>query len=83
MEKKRTLKMSENRVLRRILGLKGQEVKGGLRTLCNEELQIFCPSANITQVKANDGKQYKYMRDTRNVYISVGKPEGAVSLGRP
>jgi hypothetical protein len=39
--------MSENRVLRRIFGPKGEEVEGGWRRLHNEELHNLYTSPNI------------------------------------
>jgi hypothetical protein len=41
------LRVFENRVLRRIFGLKGDEVTGGWRTLHNEELHNLYPSPRI------------------------------------
>jgi hypothetical protein len=41
--------MFENRVLRRIFGLK-REVTGGWRKLHNEELQKLCSSASIIRM---------------------------------
>jgi hypothetical protein len=40
----------ENRVLRRISGPKREEVAGGWRRLCNEELHNLYTSPNIMQV---------------------------------
>jgi hypothetical protein len=41
---------SENRVLRKILGPKRDEVKGDWRKFLNKELHDLCSSANIIQV---------------------------------
>jgi hypothetical protein len=38
LRKEHRLRVFENRVLRRIFGLKREEVTGGWRKLCNEEL---------------------------------------------
>jgi hypothetical protein len=42
--------VSENRVLRRIFGLKREEVAGGWRRLHNEELHNLYASSNIISV---------------------------------
>jgi hypothetical protein len=42
--------ISENRVLRRIFGPKGEEVAGGWRRLHNEELHNLYGSTNIVRV---------------------------------
>jgi hypothetical protein len=44
------LKVFENRVLRRIFGLKGDEIVGGWRKLNKEELHNLCSSPNITRM---------------------------------
>jgi hypothetical protein len=44
------LRMSENRVLRRILWLKRDEVTGGWRMLLNVELHNLYPSASIIRM---------------------------------
>jgi hypothetical protein len=78
----------ENRVLRRIFGLKKDEVMGGWRKLHNEELHncTFPPSI-IRMIKS---RRMKWAGDVsrtgarRNTYrIMVGKPEGKRPLGRP
>jgi hypothetical protein len=47
------LKVSENRVLRRILGPKRDEVIGGWRKLHNEELHnLYCSPSIITIIKS-------------------------------
>jgi hypothetical protein len=42
--------VSENRVLRRIFGPKGDEVTGGWRKLHNDELHNLCSSPNIIRM---------------------------------
>jgi hypothetical protein len=42
----------ENRVLRRIFGPKGDEVIGGYRKLCNEELHNLCSSPCVIRIKS-------------------------------
>jgi hypothetical protein len=44
------LRVSENRVLRRIFGPKREEVAGGWKTLHNEELHILYASQTIIKV---------------------------------
>jgi hypothetical protein len=44
------LKVSENRVLRRIYGQKGDEIIGGWRKLHNEELRNLYSSPNIIRM---------------------------------
>ena len=46
----RRLRVSENKVLRRIFGLKRDELKGKRRRLCNEELYDLCSSPHIIWV---------------------------------
>jgi hypothetical protein len=44
------MRVSENRVLRRIFGPKGEEVAGGWRRLHNEELHDLYASPNVIRV---------------------------------
>jgi hypothetical protein len=44
------LRVFQNRVLRRIFGLKRDEVTGGWRKLHNEELHSFCSSPSIIRM---------------------------------
>jgi hypothetical protein len=44
------LRVFENRVLRRIFGLKSDKVKGEWRKLHNKELYALCSSPNIIRV---------------------------------
>jgi PAS domain-containing protein len=61
-----------NRVLRRIFGLKRDEVTGGWRKLHNEELHNEM------------GRACSMNGEERNAYrILVGKVEGKSPLGRP
>jgi hypothetical protein len=48
------LRVFENRVLRRIFGLKTDEVTRRLEKLHNEELHNLCPSPNVIW----EGKEY-------------------------
>jgi hypothetical protein len=77
-----------NRLLRRIFGPKRDEVTGGWRKLCNEELHILYSSPSIIRmIKSRTMKWAGHvarMGEKRNAYsILVGKPEGKRPLGRP
>jgi hypothetical protein len=70
----------ENRVLRRIFGLKRGEVKRGWRQFYNEELRDLYSSPNIIRIMQCNNA----MGEKRNTYrLLVGKPEGKRRLGRP
>jgi hypothetical protein len=80
------LKLSENRVLRRISGPKREEVAGGWR-LHNEKFHNFYTSTNIIRVikprRLRWAGHVARLEDMRKAYnISVGKPEGKRPLGR-
>jgi hypothetical protein len=77
----------ENRVLRRIFGLKRDDVTGDWRKLHNEELHNLYSSPNI--IRKIKSRRIRWaghaarMGETRNAYtILVGKPEGKRPLGR-
>ena len=81
------MRVFENRVLRRILGPKKDEVIGEWRKLHNEELNDFYCSPNIVQViKSRRIRWAVYvarMGEIKGIYrILVGKHEGKRSLGR-
>jgi hypothetical protein len=68
----------ENRVLRRIFGLKRDEVMGEWRKLHNEELRDLYSLPSIIRIIKSR------MRAKRNAHrLLVGKPEGKRPLGRP
>jgi hypothetical protein len=75
------LRVFENRVLRRIFGLKRDEVMRYWRKLHNEELHNLYSSPNIIRMiksrrmSTNGAKRTAYR-------ILVGKPEGKRPLGR-
>jgi hypothetical protein len=78
----------ENRVLRRISGLKRGEVTGEWRKLHNEELHNLYSSPDIIrQVKSRRMRWAGHvarMGEERKVYkVLAGKPEGKSPLGRP
>jgi hypothetical protein len=82
------LRVSENRVLRRIFGPKRDEVTGEWRKLHNEELHILYFSSNIIrQIKSRRMRWARHvarMGEDRNVYrVLIEKPEGKRPLGRP
>jgi hypothetical protein len=71
----------ENRVLRRILELKREEVTGEWRKLHNEELHDLYSSPNIIRIiksrRLSWAGHVARMGEKRNVYrLLVGKPEG-------
>jgi hypothetical protein len=78
----------ENRVLRRIFGLKRDEVTGEWRKLHNEELRDLYSSPSIIRIiKSIKMRWVGYvarMGEKRDAYgLLVGKPEGRRPLGRP
>jgi hypothetical protein len=78
----------ENRVLRRIFGLRRNEVTGGWRKLHNEELHNLHSSQSIIGIIKSRRTRWAghvaRMGIRRNVYrILVGRPEGKRPLGRP
>jgi hypothetical protein len=77
----------ENKVLRRILGPKRDEVTGGWGKLHNEKLRDLYPSPNIIRIiKSRRMRRSGHVArrgDKRNAYrLFVGKPEGKRQLGR-
>jgi hypothetical protein len=52
------LRVFENRVLRRIFGLKRDEVKGDWRKLLNEELHNLYPSWSISRMIKSRRKRW-------------------------
>jgi hypothetical protein len=82
------LRVFENRVLRRILGPKRDEVTEEWRKLYNEELNDLYPSQNIFWVIKSRRMRWagKVVRrgEGRGVYrVWVGKSEGKRPPGRP
>jgi hypothetical protein len=78
----------ENRVMRRIFGLKRNEVTGGWRKLHNEELhKLYSSPSVIRMIKSRRMRwagHVAWMGEKRNAYrILAGKPEGKRPLGRP
>ena len=88
MREERSLKVFENRVLRRIFGPKIDEVTGKWRKLHNEELNNLYSSPNIVRVIQSRRIRWEghvaRMGEGRGVYmVLVEKPEGRRPLGRP
>jgi hypothetical protein len=82
------LRVSENRVLRRIFGPKTDEVRGECRRLHNEQLYDLYSSPNIFRViksrRMRWAGQVACMGVRRDVYrVLLGKPKGKRPLGRP
>jgi hypothetical protein len=78
----------ENRVLRRIFGLKRDEVTGEWRKLHNEELRDLYSSPSIIRIIKSRTMRWAghiaRMGEKRNAYrLLVGKREGKRPLGRP
>ena len=78
----------ENRVLRRIFGLKRDEVAREWRKLHNEELNDLYCATNIVRVIKSIRMRWVghvvHMSEERGVYrVLVGKPGGKRPLGRP
>jgi hypothetical protein len=87
LREERRLRVSENRMLRRIFGSKRDEVTWEWRTLHNEEFNDLYSSSNT--VRAIKSRRMRVARDVarmgerKGVYrVLVGKPEGKSPLGR-
>jgi hypothetical protein len=82
------LRVFENKVLRRIFGLKRDEVTGGWRKLHNEELHDLYSSPIIIRIIKSSKRRWvghvAGMGEKRNTYrLLVGKPARKRPLGRP
>jgi hypothetical protein len=81
------LRVVENRALRRIFGLKRDEVTGEWRKLHNEKLHDLYSSPSIIRIikaRMKWAGHVARMGEKRNVYtLLVGKPGGRRPLGRP
>jgi hypothetical protein len=79
------MKVFENRVLRRILGPKGNEMVGGWRKPHNRGLHNLCSSPNkIRKIKSRKMRlSCSTVEEKRDSYrILMGKLEGKSPLGR-
>jgi hypothetical protein len=88
LREERRLRVFEDRVLRRVFGLKWGEVTGEWKKLYNEELNDLYSLPNIVRVvKSRRMRQEGHvarMREERGVHrVLVGKPEGKRPMGRP
>jgi hypothetical protein len=88
LKKEHRLRVIGNRVLRKILGPKRDEVTGEWRKLHNEELRDLYSSPSIIRIiksrKMRRAGHVARMEEKRNAYrLLVGKPEGKRPLGRP
>jgi hypothetical protein len=82
------LRAFENRVLRRILGPKRDEVTGKWRKLHNEELRdLYSSASKIRKIKSRGMRWEGHvarMGERRNAYrLLLGQPEGKRTLVRP
>jgi hypothetical protein len=80
LREEHTLRVFENRVLRRIFGPKWDGVTGGWRKLHNEELRDLYSSPSIIRIVEEDERLAGHvarMGEKRNVYrLLVEKPGG-------
>jgi len=88
LREERTLRVFENRVLRRVFGPKRDKVTGKWRKLHTEELTDLYSLPNIVRVvksrKMRWAGHVARMGEGRGVYrVLVGKPEGEIPMGRP
>jgi hypothetical protein len=88
LRKEHGLRMFENEVLRRIFGLKRDEVMEGCRKLHNEKLHnLYSLPSIIRMIKSRRMRWAGHlarMGNKRNTYrILEGEPEGKRPLGRP
>jgi hypothetical protein len=90
LREEHTLRVSENRVLRRIVDPKRDEVTGDWRELHNEELYNLYSSPNIITCRMIKSRGTRWaghvarMWERGNAYrMLVGKSEGKRPLGRP
>jgi len=82
------LRVSENRVLKRMFGTERDEVTGEWRKLYNEELNGLYSSPNIVWLvksrRMGCAGHVAHMGEWRGMYrVLVEKPEGKRPLGRP
>jgi hypothetical protein len=88
LREEHSLRVFENRVLRRIFGPKRDEVTGDWRKQHNEELRDLCSLPSIIGMiksrKMRWAGNVARMKEKRNAYrLLVGEPEGERPLGRP
>ena len=87
LREERRLRVSENRVLRKVFRPKRDEMTGEWRKLHNEELNDLYSLPNILRVVKSRRMRWvghvARMGDTGVHRVLVGKPEGKRPLGRP
>ena len=88
LREERKVKVFENMMLRRIFGLRRDEVTGECRRLHKEELNDLYSSPNIVRVIKSRRMRWAghvaCMGEERGVYrVLMGKPEGKRPLERP
>ena len=88
LREERRLSVFVNRVLRRIFGLKRDEVAGGWIKLHNVDHNDLYSSPNIVRLIKSRRMRWAghvaFMRERKGAYgVLVGKPEGRNPLGRP
>jgi len=88
LREERKLRVFENRVLRRVFGLKRDEVTGEWRKLHNEEVRDLYSLPNIVRVVKSRRMRWAWhvarMGEGTVVHgVLVGKPEGKRPLERP
>ena len=87
LREQRTLRLLENKVLRRIFGPKRDETTGEWRKLHSDELNDLYSSPNTVQLiksRMRWAGHVARMGERRGIYrVLVGKPEGKRPLGRP
>jgi hypothetical protein len=88
LREEHTLRVFENRVLRRIFGPKGDGVTREWRKLHNEELHNLYSSPSIIRIiklrRVWWAGHVARMGEKRNIHrLLVGEPEGKRPLGRP
>jgi hypothetical protein len=79
LKEEHRLRVFEVKVLRRIFGLKWDEMIGGWRKLHNEELHNLYSSPSIIRMVKSKRVRWEghvaRMGEKRNTYIVMGKPE--------
>jgi len=87
MREELTLRVFENRILRRIFGPKRDKVTGEWRKLHIEELDVYSSTNIIWVIKSRRMRwagHVALMEERRSAYrFLVGKPEGKEPLRRP